>query len=457
MSYNRLMWTFDQAQQYLFDHIPPSNVYRFPGQAGLNRQKKLLEFLDNPQDKVKVIHVAGTSGKGSTCFLVNKILVDQGFKVGLTLSPHLLDVRERFQISGELITKERFCQVLKDLVPIIDKVEALGLGKLTYFEITVAFAYYLFAIEKVDYAIIETGLGGFLDGTNVVSRSDKISVITRIGHDHIKILGKTLDKIAWQKAQIVLPGSIAFTVEQDYRAMKVIRDVVREKGARLEVVGKKDYKIREIGEEGEIFEFSIFNFQFSDLQLSLLGRHQVENASLAIAVVFHLGQLGKFEIDEKKLRSSLAGARFPGRLDIQVIHGRKVILDGAHNPQKIGALLKALQDIFPGQKFHFILAFKRDKDVGKILKIMEPFVLSFTFTTFVDQGNQIKKQGYVSLAMDLEELKKVVNKLNLQNCSFEVDYREAIKKSVLRKDGQVVVTGSLYLMSEIYSSMCDKI
>lgn len=188
---------FKQAEEFLASHIPKTTSTIFPGEVGLNRAKDFLHLLGDPQEKLKIIHVAGTSGKGSTCYLISSLLESQGFKVGLHQSPHLTDVTERFQINNQNISKEDFVDYLNKIIPAIEKIKHI-----TYFEILVGLAFYIFNDKKVDYAVMETGLGGWYDGTNVVSRPDKLSVITKIGLDHTAILGETIEKIALQKAMI---------------------------------------------------------------------------------------------------------------------------------------------------------------------------------------------------------------------------------------------------------------
>src|SRR3989339_1709335 len=225
--------TFKQAEAFLALHIPKTSTQTFPGELGLNRAKYFLHLLGNPQEKLKIIHVAGTSGKGSTCYLISSLLISQGFKVGLHQSPHLTDVTERFQINNQIISKKEFVFYLNKIIPVINMVGKTFHGQLTYFEILVGLAYLIFYEKKVDYAVIETGLGGKYDGTNIVSRSDKLSVLTKIGLDHINILGKTIEEIAYQKAMIINEKSQAISINQDPKAEKVIREVAKEKKAKL--------------------------------------------------------------------------------------------------------------------------------------------------------------------------------------------------------------------------------
>ena len=438
---------FVQAQEFLFDHIPPSDTYKYPGELGLRRQKALLVLLGEPQNKLKVIHVAGTSGKGSTCYLISKILTNQGFKIGLSLSPHLTDIRERFQINGQLVSEDKFCQTLAKIVPAVEKVEKLGMGKPTYFEILIALAFHLFALEKVNYAVIETGLGGWLDGTNVVDRKDKLAVISKIGHDHVKLLGRTLDKIALHKAKIIRSGNLALSIHQHPQAAKVIATEARKLGSHLEFIEPiRNYCLRSLNEQYTVFDFRYRKVNLLNVQLGLLGRHQMENASLALTAVFSLSRRDKFNIDQPSLRKSLKEARFPGRLDIIGFRGKTLIVDGAHNVQKMSAFLKSLVRIFPSQKFVFVLAFKKDKNVAKMLSLIAPLAANLIITTFF---NQKVKQGYAALAMQKDQVDSAAKHLGL-NYHFVCKSSMALNLAIRQYSGPIVVTGSLYLVGELY-------
>ncbi|EKE14049.1 MAG: multifunctional folylpolyglutamate synthase/dihydrofolate synthase, partial [uncultured bacterium] len=231
---------FTHAEAFLSLHIPKTSAQTFPGETGLNRAKNFLRRLGNPQEKLKIIHVAGTSGKGSTCYLISSLLSAHGFKVGLHQSPHLTDVTERFQINNKNISKDDFVVYLNKIIPIINHRDEACLvsTSLTYFEILVGMAFYIFNEKKVDYAVIETGLGGKYDGTNVVSRSDKLAVLTKIGLDHVAILGKTLPEITLQKAMIINKNSQAISINQDPKAEEVIREIAEEKKAKLFFIGR---------------------------------------------------------------------------------------------------------------------------------------------------------------------------------------------------------------------------
>ena len=349
---------FLQLEKYLNRHISKNFKMIFQGDFGLKREKYFLQLLGNPQNKIKVIHIAGTSGKGSTCYLISCLLKAHGFKVGLHLSPHLTDVRERFQIDNKIISKKEIIFYLNKLIPFVDKVKHSKYGKMSYFEILVGLAYFIFSEKKVDYAVMETGLGGLYDATNVVDRPNKVAVLTKIGHDHTKILGKTLKEIAFQKAMIINKNSLAVSIYQEKEAEKAIKEVAKKKQAKLHFIDPSNSLGMTQG-------------------LGLIGEYQKENASLALETVSLLAKRDRFKVDEKKILQVFTTAHFIGRFDVKKTKGKTIILDGAHNPQKMEAFTGALKNWTKGQlsfgrKFHFLVAFKKARTIKTCFATSSP-------------------------------------------------------------------------------------
>ncbi|MBI4008902.1 bifunctional folylpolyglutamate synthase/dihydrofolate synthase, partial [Candidatus Roizmanbacteria bacterium] len=300
--------TFADAKKYLYTFIPRGMKQKFPGDLGLRRAKYLLKLLGNPQNQIKVIHVAGTSGKGSTSYLISILLKALGFRVGFHVSPFIADIRERCQINNNLIPEKEFCKYLNDLIPYIDKVRKVYIDGPTYFEVVTVLAYYIFAKKKVDYAVIETGMGGWYDATNCVTNENKIAVITRIGYDHTSILGETLDKIALQKAMITQEKNTVVSLWQDFRARKVIEKVATKKHSQLFYIKKNvNFKNLITSAGGTSFDFNFLQTDFKNLKVGLIGTYQAENCSLALATVIYLSKKENFQINEKKIRLSLKG------------------------------------------------------------------------------------------------------------------------------------------------------
>jgi len=416
--------TFAQAEQFLTLYIPKNSQQKFSGELGLKRTKYFLHLLGDPQNKLKVVHIAGTSGKGSTCYLISSLLYAHGFKVGFHQSPHLTDVRERFQINNKIISKKEFIFYLKKIIPIINTVGQTSYGSLTYFEILIGLAFVIFFEKKVDYAVIETGMGGWYDGTNVVDRRDKVTVLTKIGYDHMEILGKTLPEIAFQKAMIINNNSQVISIYQQPSAKKIIQQVAEKKQAKVFFVGK--------------------NNRFS-FKLNLIGDYQRENAGLALAAVNFLGQRDEFIILQENVKKVFEKAHFPGRFDIRKIKGKTVVFDGAHNPQKMEAFTNALKEKYPKRKFHFLIAFKKGKDYQSMLRHLVPLASKITITSFF-----VDSQELIQLSENPEAIRESLEKMRFRNYRIINQPEKAFKLALEMKKEIVVITGSLYLLGEIY-------
>lgn len=440
--------TSEQAHAFLNQFIPQGPKQIFSEDIGLRRAKHLLNLLGNPQNNLKVIHIAGTSGKGSTCTLISTLLKDQGFSVGLSISPHLFDLRERFQINNQLIANEEFCKYLTELVPSIEQMCQSEVGKPTYFEITTALAYYIFYKKKVDYAVIETGLGGWYDATNVVKKENKVVVITKIGLDHTKILGNTLSKIALQKIMITQQGNTVFTIDQKPQVIDIFKKVVKEKKAELFTISKpKNVKNINLKQGKLSFDFKFREYYLQRIQLQSLGLFQVENSSLALATVIFLSQRDKFIINEEKLRHTLATLTIQGRMELISLSHKKIIIDGAHNPQKMSAFIQSLTALFPHREFNFLIAFKRGKDYEQMLKYIVPVAKNVIVTTFYSET-----QGITTASTDPKAIEKILKEQGCRNIKIVSETDKALQ-TLLQYEGNSVITGSLYLIGELYSQV----
>lgn len=436
-----------QIEKYLFAHIAKDQKKLFSGQEGILKVKSVLQELDNPQDQLKIIHIAGTSGKGSTAFLISKMLFEAGFKVGLHISPHLLDVRERFQVNNRLISQEKFLKYFNEIFSIIEKRDIQSSTRLSYFEILTIFSFYVFFREKVDYAIIETGLGGLYDATNTIN-AGKLVVLTKLGLDHTNILGKTIAKIAYQKAMIVQDRNIVISCWQDKPARKIIEKIVRVKRARLfYVLEHLDYFNIKLTPTLTSFDWKFQDFTLQNIKMAMLGRNQAENCALALAAVANLSLRDHFSFESGKIRKSLSSARFPGRLELKKIRGKIVILDGAHNPQKMASFLANLNEIFPNGKFNFLIGFKKGKAISAMLHQIIPLSCSITLTSFF-QG----AQDMPNFSETAKKLKLSLKKMGFNRCQA-VPKPKAAFEAVMAKEGITIVTGSLYLIAEIYPTI----
>ena len=394
--------TYQQAQRYLESLIPDPEAKR-KGNLRLERIRDLLALLRNPEKKYKSVHIGGTSGKGSTAYFVSALLINAGYKVGLHISPHLQVLTERMQVNNRFIKEEKFVSLVNDVQALVEEVEKRGVyGKPSYFEVLVALSFQYFAIEKVDIAIIEVGLGGTLDATNVTH--PLVGVVTNVSLDHTQILGNTVEKIARDKAGIIKQGIEVVTSAIQPSILHIIAQRCKKMGARLTT-------------------------------LKPTGLFQEQNTALALAVVKKLEGQGFFVSDEA-IQRTLQKARFAGRLEVMQ-ESPLVILDGAHNPAKMKALIVSLQKLFSMMTFTSIVAFKKGKDVKTMLKELLPVTNEFIFTRFhitTDTGGDmsLNPEGIVAI---------------LREINSPIPY--TIQEKVILPDTPTLITGSLYFVGEM--------
>jgi len=441
---------FKQALSYLRRSVP-NNKNRFPGVFGLTRQAEILRLLDNPQNKIKIIHIAGTSGKGSTAFYLSSLLISHGFNVGLTLSPHLLDIRERFQINNKFISKKEFVFYLNQIIPIIEQIKTTDFGKPTFFEILIALAFSIFYQKKVDYAVVETGLGGLMDGTNTITSSDQIAVFTKFGLDHTQILGPNIISIATQKSGIIHPHNPVFSINQIPSAKLILDKAAQKNQTNITYIDPKiNFKNITPANLSLFYDFHFQNLSISKLKINTIGLYQVENSALALSVFKFISIRDQFDIDISKIRFTFSHLKFYGRVDVRHLKKQLLILDGAHNPQKMAALIKSLKIFFPEQKFTFVLAFKQRRDFAKMIKLIIPLAHHIIITSFI-----VTSQDMIHFSQPHQSLIKIFNKLNFSEFETIPDQSLALH-TALKSKNNVVVTGSLYLLGEIYPILSQK-
>jgi len=335
--------------------------HRFVMKPGLERVERLLETVGSPERAFRIVHVAGTNGKGSTSSMIARVLSEHGLAVGLYTSPHVVDFTERITLGGVPVSPERVTQLVERLKPGADEIEA------TFFEIATAAAALYFAEERADVVVAEVGLGGRLDATNALD--SMLSVITGIALDHTEVLGPDLASIAGEKAGIVRDGGTVVCGAEGV-ALEVIRGVAAARGARFvatleeSVVGN----VR-VGATGSSFDFEYAGARHDALAISMLGRHQVANARNALVALHELDRLGVLRLSEDALRRALLEANVRGRL--QVIRRRPtVVADVAHNPDGARALAAALAEVFTYDRLIVVLGVMADKDEGGILSAL---------------------------------------------------------------------------------------
>ncbi|MEI7579384.1 MAG: Mur ligase family protein [bacterium] len=413
----------------------------FPGKAGLKRMQLLMANLDNPQETYQTIHIAGTSGKGSTATIISSLLMANGYHTGLTISPHLWEIRERIQLNNQFISEKEFIKIFQKITPAINKTAQGPFGHPSYFEMLLAMAFQYFSDQKVDYAIIETGLGGLLDGTNVIKNKNKISVITKIGKDHTQILGNTLAKITKHKAGIINSASQVFTLKQNPTVNQVLIHSAKIFHAKIQFIDPSN--INKINIQNDLSSFQLKQpiLEISDITTNMVGKHQAENILLALSVLDYLKSRDHLNLNSRIILKQLRQIHFPGRFEIQTTSNGKIICDGAHNPQKMSALVRTLQN-YSKEQYHFLVAIKNGKDYQKILLKIFPLAKSIIFTEF--SLGQENNHGSWSAT----KLVEFCQKSNYKNC-IAIQNQALALKELQAKSGLKVITGSLYLIGAI--------
>ncbi len=408
---------FTDVHAALARYVPKSRSMSAP--YTLERMQQLMAALGNPQNNLKVIHVAGTSGKTSTSYYIAAMLKAAGLKIGLTISPHIDEVNERLQINLEPLAENTYCRVLSEFIEIV---EATGI-KPTYFELLVSLAYWYFARQKVDYAVIEVGMGGLLDGTNVVSGADKVCVITDIGLDHTSVLGKTLPEITAQKAGIIHPHNAVFCYQQSKEIMDVIREVSRQQQAELHEVRSPS----------------------ADQLPDKLPLFQQRNWFLASHVYDYVAERDHLTLINAKDLQSTQSTQIPARMEIIKRGGSTLVIDGAHNGQKLAALGASLEDMFGKQKTVVLFSLVQSSNLRlrTSLKALTDFADHIIITSFETQEDFIKQ------SVNPRRMVEAFKSLNFESVEVITNPAEAYKALQKRPQPLKVVTGSFYLLNHI--------
>ena len=384
----------------------------------LGLMRKLMAYLGNPQDKLRVIHLAGTSGKTSTAYYVAALLQAANAKVGLTVSPHVDEVNERVQINLEPLTEREFCKALTEFLGLIKK---SGLQP-SYFEVMVAFAYWEFVRKQVDYAVVEVGLGGLLDGTNVVSRKDKVCVITDIGLDHTEILGETLAEIAAQKAGIIYPGNDVFMYEQGPEVMLTVQSVCSSLPAQLHIVPP-----------------------FAAIKNESLPLFQQHNLGLAVQVVNFVVQRDQLSTLTDEHITQVIKLRIPARMERFATGEKVLIVDGSHNGQKLATLAESVKSAYPGEKVAALTAFVDGPESRWQGGLVEIFKLAdhVTLTEFRAEQDVPKD------SIKATKLQEFCESQNYESTEVIPDPASALDALLARSERVLLVAGSFYLLNSI--------
>lgn len=393
---------------------------------------RVMEAFDNPQDKIKVIHVAGTNGKGSTAKMLANAL-SKKVKCGIFTSPYMVRINEEISINGVDISDEDFCDLMDRIRPVAEKCDEEGYH-ITYFEFLTAMVYLYFYEQKVDVAVIEVGLGGSLDSTNII-KNPLASVICSISMDHMNVLGSTIEEIAENKAGIIKKNRPVFVYPQtSEKAFEVIKEKAKAEDSELFTFNKNEIRIKEISNKGNIFDF----MSYKDIQTSLRGKHQIYNASLALMVLDYFKD--DFNLSEEDIKDGIKETYNPGRLDL-VSSNPRVLLDGSHNKESIAALLESLKN-FDYDKLIVGFSILKDKDHKDIIRDIAS-LSDKLIITFIDENPR---------ALDTKEIEKESSDFASDIVTIE-DNKEAYEYS-LKQAGEkdlVLWCGSLYLVGKILS------
>ncbi|KGR78664.1 bifunctional folylpolyglutamate synthase/dihydrofolate synthase [Ureibacillus manganicus] len=386
----------------------------------------ILKELGNPHFTTKFIHFAGSNGKGSTLNATREILMTHGLQVGAFTSPHLERANERVTINKNQITDEKFLHYANLITEVIeDKLD----GKYpTFFEMMMLIAFQHFANEEVDVALIETGIGGRVDSTNIIT--PEVSVITTISLEHTEILGDTYEKIAFEKAGIIKEGVPVVVGAKNEKALLVIEDRIKAMKSDSYFLGKDIQIIDVVKGNPQQFSFSFNSHEIMDIPLLMVGEHQVENAALAItaSILFDL------TISAETIRTSLRNAKWEGRFERI---GEKVIIDGAHNSEGTSSLINTLKEVEPNKKYKFVYAALQDKDHHKSIEMMDQVAHKMSFTE-ISLPRRAKAEILASQS-------------NHHTIAVDENWRRLIENELaeLCEDEILIVTGSLYFIADV--------
>lgn len=408
------------------------NIVSVSPKPGLERMKVLMELLGNPQNRLKVIHVAGTNGKGSTCAMIESILRDSGYTTGLYTSPHLSKYNERIKVDNIDISDEEFAQITSKVSNACSKMEAQP----SIFEILTAVALCYFESQSLDFVILEVGLGGRFDSTNIIE-APILSVITSIGIDHTEYLGDTVEQIAKEKGGIIKKNCTTVLCFNSSAVYNVIESICNQKNSKLYFNNNLDIYIKSIDLNKIIFSVRCDYYQYSDIVLNMTGEYQIYNATTALTAIKALNDIG-FNISKENILNGLKNTFWAGRMEV-VSKNPIIILDGAHNIDGINMIIRYIQTYFQSKKITLLMGVLKDKEyiqmINSMLNVVDKLVLT---------------QPATSRAFTIKEFDAIYSDCNIE-LYLEKDISKAfnIAKSITKQDEIIICTGSLYLVGEL--------
>lgn len=412
------------------------NINILGSKLGLERVTILLDKLDNPQDKIKTIHVAGTNGKGSISSMLSNILIASGYKTALYTSPHLESYNERYMINGVEISNDNFAKYVSIIKKYSDEMENEGYGTPTVFEQLTAVAFLYFYDNKVDYAVIEVGLGGRFDATNSIKKP-VLSVIASISLEHTEYLGNNVESIAFEKGGIIKPGCPVVLYRQDSKVYDVINNICKEKKSKLYYIENEKVEIIEQNIDQTIMSVENNLYSYNNLILHLIGNYQIKNCCLVLLAVYALKESGVNLIEESILKG-ISLTRWKGRMEV-CEKSPLVIIDGAHNPDGIHMLTESVKNYFSNKRIVLLIGVLGDKNYNKMVEEIVPLADTVVIT-----------EPDSERALSIEELKKVVKNYCDEIYSFEdIDKAYSFAHKITRKEDVLLCAGSLYLIGRL--------
>lgn len=446
----KFMDSYESAIEFLYGRI---NYERVDSQAystsdfKLDRMRVLLSKLGNPQDRIPAVHVAGTKGKGSTCSMIAGVLTAAGKRAGLYISPHISAFEERMTVNGVRPTPAELLNLVNRLLPVVVEMDRLpGQMQPTYFELATAIAWLYFSDRQVDIAVLETGLGGRLDSTNICR--PLVCVITNVSRDHTHILGSTIRQIAWEKAGIIKANVPVISGVSQADAIEIVEQLCAERGSPLTLLGRdllvSNRRVLPSQTSGESSSVSYVDVvtpktRFEGLPIVLRGSHQGTNTALAVAALDQLRQQG-IEINDVALRRGLESVAWPGRVEV-VSHRPTVVIDAAHNWESARALVATLNADFQPHRKTLIFAATRDKDVSGLLRLLVPNFDTIIFTKYRDNPRGVPAAELRSLVHAISNRPVHLVESPIQAWKFA--------KQLAGSNDLIAITGSFFLVAEL--------
>ncbi|KUK31365.1 MAG: Folylpolyglutamate synthase FolC [Thermoanaerobacterales bacterium 50_218] len=422
-----------------------ANLTKFGINLGLGRMEYLLDLLGNPHKHLRVIHIGGTNGKGSTAMITAQVLEEAGYRVGLFTSPHLHSYTERYLINRNPISEERFAELMTRLRPLLEKMVAEGREHPTEFEVCTALAFLYFFEEKVDFLVLEVGMGGAIDSTNVVP-SPLVSVITNVTLDHMDYLGNTITEIARVKAGIIKKGGYVVTAERKSQALEVIENKCREENAFLVRVGSEiTWEIKEARPSGNSFSLSTPWSSYPDLYIPLAGQFQVVNAATAVGVLEVLKNFYGFGITSQHIKKGLEKVSWPARHEIL---GRNplVLVDVAHNHDGAKALRRSLEEVYDYRSLILVLGMLGDKEREKVVRELAPLAS----TVIITRPNSPRAGDWEELAGEARAYAPRVKVIADIPEAVDAAFQEAGREDL------ICITGSFYMVADARAYLQEK-